>query len=318
VGLLAAVLIAATLAPSGTELMPAWSPDGNRIAWTAAPLADHVSPPGWQIWTARSDGSGARKVAGGSVALSEGVDQLDWVDRGTFAFLGNYSVYLQRLGRKATLVARVEDDPFSRDATGRRFAYSASTCGQGHCPTQIVVFDRKTRKRVTIGGPKSFFFQPSLSPDGSHVVFTAPAGLTVARTDGTRMRRIASGSCAFWSPTGARILYLGSGGSLRVVSPRGGRSVVLIGRGVACGYAPFRFGWSPDGKRVAVLGTRLSVVDVATRRAHVLTAFSDVTGFAWSPDSSQLLVSARRTPTDCSSLWRVDADGANARLVVRC
>jgi dipeptidyl aminopeptidase/acylaminoacyl peptidase len=97
--------------------------------------------------------------------------------------------------------------------------------------------------------------------------------------------------------------------------------VPLTAQPVGCGYSPLNFGWSPNGKRVALIdppGDRLSLIDVATQKARTLRAFRHVAGFAWSPDSSRLLVVARPTPSACTSLWRVDATGAHPKLIVRC
>lgn len=314
-------LLLALASVLGTQLFPAWSPDGTHIAWMSAPLANVASPPAWQLWEAGADGSGAHEVTGGG-KLSEGVDQLDWFAPSQFAVVGNFSVFVAATnGGVKTLAVDIGDEA-SHDVHGDRFAFGVSRCGQSLCPSRIAVLDRSTGKRALIGGPTSRYYDPTLSPDGGRVAFTSPNGLVVARTDGTDVHRIVSGpvSCPYWSPDGRRISYVGPDGSLRVVSPTGANGAVLVPRDVVCGYAPIDVVWAPDGSRVAVEapGGRITIVDVATRKKTMLASFRHATGVAWSPDSARLLVSARPRPFACSSLWVVHADGSGARRVVSC
>ena len=319
---LAAVPATATATKQpGTLLFPAWSPDGKAIAWADAPYATVPSPPGWQIRTARADGSRPQVVTRGAV-LGEGLAQLGWAKRGTLAFAGNFSLYVERAGGKPKQLAANIGDSFSSDARGNRFAYTASPCGQGQCPSRIVVLDTTTGRRSVIGDVTAQYSEPTLSPDGSEVAFTSPNGLMTSNIAGTAMHTLAAlGQCPQWSPDGSRILYVGDGGQLLVIPAGGGASTPLTAQPVGCGYSPFNFGWAPNGKRVALIdppGGRLTIIDVATQRARTLKAFAHVVGFAWSPDSARLLVSARPTSTACSSLWRVDATGAHPRLIARC
>jgi Tol biopolymer transport system component len=321
VALVALSRAAAATTQPGTLLFPAWSPDGKTVVWADSPYANVPSPPGWQIWAAKPDGSRAHLVTHGA-ALAEGLAQLGWTKRGALAFAGNFSLYLQQLGGKPKQVAVNIGDSFSSDATGTSFAFTASPCGQGQCPSRIVVLDTTTGRRHVIGDVTSQYSEPTLSPDGAEVAFTSPDGLKTSNLAGTTMRTLAPlGNCPQWSPKGNRILYVGTGGDLLVISATGGPSVPLTAQPVGCGYSPFNFGWSPNGKRVALIdppGDRLTLIDVATQKARMLTAFRHVAGFAWSPDSSRLLVAARPTPSACTSLWRIDATGAHPKLIARC
>ena len=311
---------AATRQP-GTLLFPAWSPDGKTIAWADAPSANAPSPAGWQIWAASADGTKAHLVTRGAV-LGEGLAQLGWAKRRLLAFAGNFSLYVERLGGKPKLLAVNIGDSFSSDASGNRFAFTTSSCGQGLCPSRIVVLDTSTGRRDLIGGVTSKYSAPTLAPDGARVAFASPDGLMVSNLAGTSVRALAPlGNCPQWSPDGSRILYVGNGGDLLVVPATGGPSIPLTARAVGCGYSPFNFGWSPDGRRVALVdppGDRLSLIDLATQKTRTLAAFRHVAGFAWSPDSSRLLVAARPRPSACTSLWRVEAAGAHPRLIARC
>ena len=310
---------AATRQP-GTLLFPAWSPDGKTIVWADSPYANVPSPPGWQIWAANADGTKAHLVVRGPV-LGEGLAQLGFVTRRGLAFSGNFSLYVEQLGGKPKLLDVNIGDSFSSDATGRRFAYTASPCGQGQCPSRIVVLDATTGRHHVIGDVTAEYSEPTLSPDGAEVAFVSPDGLMTSNLAGTAIRKLAPfGNCPQWSPDGHRILYVGTGGLL-VIPANGGPSVPITALPVGCGYSPFNFGWSPDGRRVALIdppGGRLSIIEVATQKARTLKAFGHVAGFAWSPDSARLLVAARPTPAACTSLWRIDATGAHPRLIARC
>ena len=65
---------------------------------------------------------------------------------------------------------------------------------------------------------------------------------------------------------------------------------------------------------------RLILLDVRTLVTHTIhgPALAYVTDFAWSPDSTQLLVTGGASSGDCSSLWRVSADGTRETVVGHC
>jgi Tol biopolymer transport system component len=306
----------------GALTVPAWSRDGKEIAWVDDPMGNVVSPPSSEIWEARADGSRPREVLHGGISLSEGVSQLDWLTPRILAFLGNFSIYLDSLGARPKLVVANVTDNFSSDAIGAHFAYEKSPCG-GQCSaaTQVVVINRLTGKRSIIGDGTTHYGDPSLSPDGSHVAFGSPDGLLVSRIDGSGLHRIAArpAGCPQWSPDGRNVLYVSDAGSLSVVPASGGTSTVLIPRDIGCGLG---HGWSPNGKTVSVIGPvgtgTLTLIDLSTRQKRTLPYFTSVTGVAWSPDSAQLLVTARRNPSACSSLWRVEANGSHRTLIARC
>jgi TolB protein len=183
-----------------------------------------------------------------------------------------------------------------------------------------------------VGGTKLDNTGPSLSPDGTQVVFARrPANdsgrpsIWTAAADGSHLQRLEQGGDdPLWSPAGDRIAYLAPTGpsqwAWRLVAPQGGASTTLLRS--APGTV---FGWSPNGRWIAFPDSkgRLAVVDVATKKVRTLLKLrlpyssSDV---AWSPNSQQLLVVWRPpTHSSCpSGLWRVPIGSAKPQLVHGC
>ncbi len=80
---------------------------------------------------------------------------------------------------------------------------------------------------------------PSFAPDGSEVVLVRHSFLWVVRVrDGARARLV-RGTAPAWSPNGRQIAYIGPGGSVEVVSARGGHQRRLHGvRGTSLDWQP--------------------------------------------------------------------------------
>jgi Tol biopolymer transport system component len=307
----------------GTLDLPAWSPDGTHIAWASEPFSTPGSPSAAQIWTAAADGSAAKPLIGG---LRNGLFQIVWPRPNTLLYDANFQVVRARTDKSHRIVLADTGFTFTTDTHGDRVASSCDRCNG-----PIVVVTVATGKHVKIGGKGTSNGGAAFSPDGSRIVFGHAVydkakdqyvgrGLWVANANGTRLHRIAKeGGCATWSPTGDRIAYQLLG-SLRTIAPDGSHNRVLVTKGPVCSV-PVSIAWSPDGKRIAYIDARsgrLVLLDVASRHTTTVGAFTSVTGVAWSPDSTQLLVTARPNPSACSSLWRIAADGSGPQLLVGC
>jgi len=135
------------------------------------------------------------------------------------------------VGRKPKLLTRTgAPEPFVADAAGDRVATGVSDCTG--CVGPVTVLDASSGRLVgEVGGKKLANTEPSLSPDGTQVVFARfarsglPRGIWTADIDGTNLQRLEpSGSAPYWSPAGNRIAYLAPTGALRLVAPQGGTS----------------------------------------------------------------------------------------------
>jgi hypothetical protein len=145
-------------------------------------------------------------------------------------------------------------DPYALDAQGDRVATSdfASACTS--CRGQVRIFSVPSGAVVgVVGGKKLSNSEPSLSPDGSQVVFVGrPAtdsgrsSIWTAAGDGSHLQQLErKGSNPLWSPAGNRIAYLVPIGparwAWRLVASQDGASTTLLrtGPGTVCGsYVP--------------------------------------------------------------------------------
>lgn len=162
---------------------------------------------------------------------------------------------------------------------------------------------------------------PSLSPDGSEVVFAAgyPSRLYVARADGANRRPLGSGTGQFgpvWSPRGDLIAFRVADG-LDVVRPDGtGRRALWRGTSADAGFS-----WSPDGSKVAFLrrsdprysADALRVVDVdrGGERDLVEGPLVEHTP-AWHPSGGLIAVTRWLTDT-ATEIVTVRPDGTDER-----
>lgn len=169
---------------------------------------------------------------------------------------------------------------------------------------------------------------PQLSPDGAQVVFTRTsvnrltdrqdAALWIMNADGSRLRFLAKGSAARWSPDGTRLAYLAEG------EPRGTQAFVrwMDASGATSQVTrvlePIAdLAWSPDGRSLAF---SMFVPDV---RSWAIDLPAAPSGAQWTPAPKHITTLHYRQDRrgfdrpGSVHLFLVPADGGTPRQLTR-
>jgi Tol biopolymer transport system component len=337
---------AKVVSPCGTANAPTWSPDGTQIAWFGyrwpRPPNKHAAG-SWNtlraVCVSDAGGKNLHQLPNTvcsehcSNPMSDPPGQLDWVQPTVILAGNDFGVYQISNGQKPELLGHNGPEAYSVDAAGDRVATANLAFGCMSCHGPVTIRSVPSGAVVgTVGGSKLNNNQPSLSPDGTEVVFTRTSGknaeskpsIWTASADGSHLRQLErSGLNPLWSPAGNRIAYLVPGttrSAWKLVAPQGGASTTLLRNGPGT-----VFGWSPNGRWIAFPDSkgRLAIINVATRKVRTLLKLAlpySSSSVAWSPDSQQLLVLWRPPAhSKCpSSLWRVTISGAKPQLVHGC
>ena len=190
-----------TLAPgAGTPAFPAWSPDGESIAFVARSfvLSDPEADWGDDVYVVSRDGGQPRLVRK-HTAKGEQVFGLAWRPEGEHLLLGRIDIELRNgipaaiagaavveldvaSGGERTIVEGAYDPSLSSD--GARLAYLAL----GELPTETTVVVANGDGSDPIALVESTDYEvlrfPRISPDGASVAFTAAERLTASRDGG--------------------------------------------------------------------------------------------------------------------------------------
>jgi hypothetical protein len=316
----------------------AWSPDGTQIAFSGRRLG-HGPLPQRAICVAGEDGKNAAPLPHTLCAktcrldLIDSPSQLYWVAPKLLLYGDDFRIFLVPVGGKPQPLGSEPGsfEQFSVDAAGDRVAAGHTDCPQPQCAGPVTVLDVPSGKVVgRIGGSKFDNIEPSISPDGSQVVFERDyaddsgrtLGLWTADADGSHLHRLVQknvvATSPLWSPAGDQIAYLeaaAGSSALLLIPAHGGGGHTLVPRGVEA-----VFGWSPDAESIAFEARgRLAVVNVASGKVRSLLKLHFAPSVAWSPDSGQLLVNTWPRAKGCrTSLWRVPAGGGKPRLLRHC
>jgi Tol biopolymer transport system component len=269
-----------------------WSPDGRHLAYRGDSCPTGAS----MVYVSDPEGHVVVSFPGTGWLVSWSPDSTrvaTWVDLSKTIGIYGLDGGLQALLTVPTNCALPGDfDPvWSPD--GRSVVVS---------PCEVPL-DGRTPRPVSAPDPRSHF-RVANSRDGARAAFIDypnSTSLVIAKADGTELRVLA----------GARTLGNGGGPGAAyeqpVLSPTGDQ--------VAFIWSPARYDQTSDPS----LNTyELRVVDVASGTVTTLARASGafpLTPLTFSPEGDRILFS-RTEPNNVTSLWSVDADGSDARLLV--
>jgi Tol biopolymer transport system component len=273
-------------AQGAASATPVWSPDGQRIAFSADPASGGL-PGGPGLYVSHPDGSNLLRLAAG--------EHPDWSPDGQrIAFasrssdLGVYTIRADGSGlsKVAPSTSRPSRPDWSPD--GQTIAYDdAGTIWS-------VAAAGGTPQALTSGTPAN---DPEWSPDGSRILFEShpfilgDGGIYLTGAGGGPRTFLASGQGATWAPDGDHIVFVQQG-DLFVIEPDGSGL-----RQLTSGAA--RPSVSPDGISVAFMrsggaDSGLYTIGIDGTGLVMVTPSEEpgLTGGqgppSWSPDSSRI------------------------------
>jgi dipeptidyl aminopeptidase/acylaminoacyl peptidase len=270
-----------------SDLEPAWSADGTRVAWTRG-FYDN-----YEVWSMNADGTDQRNLSNDSqpdiapawspdgmrIAFSTDRDQVS-------GFYNDFDIWLMRpdgSGQEqftSNLVQNVQDVEAAWSPDGREIAYSHGVLdGRG---IYVIDVQTKTVRVLTSGAGNDG--RPSWSPDGSKIAFwskrSGNGDIYVINADGSGLVRLTDDelpeSQPAWSPDGTKIAFLhfpdiySSGGYLYVMNADGSQQADLMGTARRFSY---QVDWQPIDRPPDCWGVMASrpVLTTANRRFVAIT-----------------------------------------------
>jgi hypothetical protein len=196
-----------TLADDGGQgwqyMSPAWSPDGNKIAFGSS------RDGGWDIYVMNDDGSGITRLTSESARD----DEPAWSPDGTrIAFTsdrdGDFEIHV--MNADGSGVIKLTDHP-AQDGNpawspdGSRIAFTSDRDGNN----ELYVMNADGTGTVRLTNVTDEAIHPEWSPDGQKILFTrTEAGQYVMNADGSGLKWLSVyGGGATWSPDGTRVVF---------------------------------------------------------------------------------------------------------------
>jgi Tol biopolymer transport system component len=231
-----------------TSSHPAWSPDGNRIAFESASASDGTS----FVRIVNRDGTGLQTIAVG-MAPSWSPDGRRLVFEGfdPTASPAGVEVADVKTGTLRSLVPWATSAPVWQPH-GTLVAFSAGIRGSSRRAVYVVGADGTARRKIAAGDV------PAWSSDGRYLAYSSAGRVDMIRADGSGRRLVPgvpSGDHLAWAPVGGHRLV----SVLRRAIRNAGRGWWVVdlasGRVRRLGDVNNVFGpsWSRDGKTVAIV-----------------------------------------------------------------
>jgi Tol biopolymer transport system component len=191
-----------------------WAPDGSRLAFSVVGPPESVG-----LWVVGAGGNGLRRLTNFPVKSPR------WSPDGTaIVFFADVDLDHSRVGlvapdgtalRWVTTSADLSDWDPAWSPSGKQLAFIHSTGARScepYCGTTNVVVadaDGANAHAVTAYDDSGLLNDPTWSPNGHWLAFRNGRGdISVVRSDGTGLRRIANGARPVsWSPRGNRLAF---------------------------------------------------------------------------------------------------------------
>jgi Tol biopolymer transport system component len=178
--------------------MPAWSPDGTKIAFNSGQGA-------LDIYVMNQDGNGLTQLTN----AAEAETNPSWSVTGTIAYQRASQIWVMNAnGSGQTQFPGITQPSPTGPAwspDGMKLAFSSGG------DIWVINANGTNELRLTMTG--STDTDPAWSPDGSKIVFAkSGSGVTVMNADGSNEITLAGGGAPAWSPDGTKIAYRGSSG----------------------------------------------------------------------------------------------------------